>query len=236
MEGLMMGSSGNGSMTGSDLNSILNTVMGVITNPVGFFRDMPKSGGFVPPLIFAVVMGVAAGVVRAILGILGIGFAGSFFMAIMLIVITPILVAIFGFVGAAIMFFIWRLMGSQESFETAYRCGAYATAISPITSLLYLIPYLGSLVGLVWMMYLLVIASIEVHNIAARTAWIVFGSLCALFAILTLWSEHSTRNLANRMGQFQKQLQKTEEMSPEEAGKAVGEFLKGLQKGTDNKK
>jgi hypothetical protein len=235
MEGSMDNSWRSESAMGLDLNSILNTALGVITNPVGFFRDMPKSGGFVPPLIFAVIIGVVAGIVRTLLGVFGVGFAGTFFMAVMLIIITPLLVGIFGFVGAAIMFLIWRLMGSQESFETAYRCGAYASAITPITYLIQIIPYLGGLVGLAWMMYLIVIASIEVHNINAQKAWTVFGVLFALFAVLTLWSEHSARNLTRRMQEMQKQLNKTEEMSPQEAGKAVGEFLKGLQKGTGDK-
>jgi len=226
---------GTESVMQESISSILNTVVAVITNPVGFFKDMPKSGGLMPPLIFAVALGTVAGVVRTLLGILGIGFVGSFGMALAQIVIMPIIVAIGSFIGAAIMFVIWKIMGSQESFETSYRCCAYASAISPITSLLHAIPYLGSILGLVWMMYLLVIASIEVHGINAKNAWIVFGALCALLAILSVSSEHAARNINAKMGALQQQLEQVQKMSPEEQGKAVGEFMKGFQKGTGEK-
>ncbi|MBW1933056.1 MAG: hypothetical protein JRI56_08600 [Deltaproteobacteria bacterium] len=67
-----------------NITAILNTVVKVITNPVGFFRSMPKTGGFVEPLIFMLSIGVVAGIVRATLAIVGLGFAVSFSQAIAL--------------------------------------------------------------------------------------------------------------------------------------------------------
>jgi uncharacterized membrane protein YdjX (TVP38/TMEM64 family) len=43
---------------------------------------------------------------------MGAGFGAIIFM--------PIAVAIGSFIGAAILFVIWKLMGSQEDYETAY--------------------------------------------------------------------------------------------------------------------
>ena len=213
-----------------NITLILNNMKKIITNPVGFFQSMPKSGGFVEPIIFMVSMGVVAGIIQALLGIVGL-FHTSFFGALSFIIIVPVLATIFGFVGAAILFVIWKIMGSQQSFETAYRCGAYTGGIVPISTVLSIIPFIGSLVGLVWMTYLLVVASTEVHNIKAKTAWIVFGVICALFAMTTISSEFAARRATNEMSKWGEKMERLEEITPEEAGKAMGEFLKGMEKG-----
>ncbi len=137
----------------------LNTAIAVITNPIGFFKTMPKTGGLVEPLIFLALIGGVGGILQAILSIFGVGLAASFFMALAYIVVVPIVTALFGFVSAAILFVIWKLMGSLEPFETAFRCGAYAAAITLLTTLLGIIPYLGPLLGLGWMTYLLVMGN-----------------------------------------------------------------------------
>ena len=159
-------------------------------------------------------------------------------MAFGAIIMTPIMVAIFGFVGAAIVFVIWKLMGSNESYETAYRCGAYATAISPIAAVAGLIPWVGGLVGLAWMTYLLVIASVEVHKIPAKKAWMVFGIIAAIFAIMSLSAQAGVRKAQRSMAGFQKEMDamgtsNNKDMTPEEAGKAAGNaaaaFVKAMQ-------
>ena len=53
-----------------------------------------------------------------------------------MIIFMPIAVAIGSFIGGAILFIIWKLMGSQEDYETAYRCGAYLMALAPITAII----------------------------------------------------------------------------------------------------
>ena len=35
-----------------NITLILNNMKKIVTNPVGFFQSMPKSGGFVEPIIF----------------------------------------------------------------------------------------------------------------------------------------------------------------------------------------
>lgn len=213
-----------------NITNVLNAAVKVITNPVGFFRGMPKAGGFLEPLVFVVALSVVAGVLRAILSITGVGFSASFFMAIASIVFVPILVVVFGFVGAAIMFIIWKILGSQESYETAYRCCAYASGIVPITTLLGIIPYLGSIIGIVWMFYLMVVASTEVHMVEKQKALMVFGIICALLVIMNTCSQFAARKVQKEMIGWG---EKMEDMTPEEAGKAFGEFMKGLEKGTE---
>lgn len=209
----------------------LDTVLKVIKTPAAFFQEMPKSGGLVEPLLFAVVMGVVAGLIQAVLSIVGIGMAGSFFMALASIIIVPIAVAVFGLIAAGITFLIWKLLGSQESYEVSFRCLAYAAAITPITTICNAIPYVGPLVGLVWMTYLLVTASTEVHHIQPKPAWIVFGAICALLALTSVSAEISARRMAKELDHLQQRMGQIDKMTPEEAGKMMGEFMKGMEKG-----
>ena len=213
-----------------NITAILNTMVKVITNPVGFFQGMPKTGGFVEPLIFMISIGVVAGIIQVILAFVGLGFAVSFSEAIASVIIVPIFAGIFGFVSAGILFIIWKIMGSQQSFETAYRCSAYAGGIVPITTVLGVIPFLGPILGLVWMTYLLVVASVEVHNLNQKTSWIVFGAICAVFTLLSISSQFAVRRVTNEMSKWENYMENKEDITHEEAGQAMGEFLKGLQK------
>lgn len=210
------------------IKSLVDTVQRVITNPAGFYQAMPKEGGLVEPLIFMASMGVVAGIIRTILGIAGIGRVASFSMALASIIILPIAIAIFGFISAGILFGIWKAMGSEETYEVAYRCLAYATAISPISAIINIFPYIGPIIGLLWMTYLLVNASTEVHRIQPKPAWVVFGAICAILAVASISTQLAARRYASKLNT----LQNIEKMKPEEAGKAMGEFMKGFQQGS----
>jgi hypothetical protein len=205
---------------------ILNTAIAVITKPADFYRGMAKTGGFVDPLIFIVVMGVIGGLIQAVLGLAHLVPCYSVASALKSILYFPIASAIGGFIGAAILFVIWKLMGSAESYETAYRCGAYASAATPIMMILGVIPYAGGLIGLAWMLFLLVTASVEVHKIAAKTAWIVFGIIAAILA----WGQLTARRTAQKMGTFEQPFGKpAKDMTPEETGRAAAAMMKAMQ-------
>lgn len=216
-----------------NIASIITTMRKVIFNPAGFFRKMPRSGGFIEPIIFVASMSFIVGVINLILWTLDLGFATSFGAALLYVVITPVFAVIFGFVGAAILFVIWKIMGSQESYETAYRCGAYAAAITPVTTVVGVIPYLGSVIGLVWMAYIIISASIEVHGIKQKIAWIVFGVLFGLLLLMNISAMYSTRNFSSEMEQLQRTSHDFDEMTSEEKGETIGKFMKGMQKGIE---
>ena len=127
---------------GIEFAAIPQTAVKILTSPSNYFRNMPKTGGFIEPLVFAIVMGIISGFIQAVLGIMGLRLVIGVGMALASVILMPIIIVIGSFIGAAIMFVIWKLMGSQESYETAYRCGAYISAITPITTILGLIPYI----------------------------------------------------------------------------------------------
>lgn len=215
------------------IGSIVTTAKAVVTQPSEFFRRMSKSGGFGEPLGFVVAMGVFAGLVGFLLTLLRLGYAPTPAAAAAAAVLTPIFAAAFSFVGAAVLFVTWRLLGSEEPYETAYRSAAYVSAITPLTTALGIVPYFGSVAALGWGLYLLAVASEAVHAISARKARLVFGVIFAALAAFSVASELTARRAQSELEALKKHAEEREEMTPEEAGRAVGEFLKGLQDSVD---
>ena len=207
------------------VNGIVSTALKVITNPSGFYRDMPKTGGFQHPIIFLVVMMVVSMVIGYIGSLAHIGISPMGGMmgsgALAGIIIAPIIGLIFSFIAAGILFVIWKIMGSQENYETAYRCAAYSSGIIPVTSVLGFIPYLGSVAVLLWCFYLLIAASIEVHKIKSSLAWTVWGIIAALFIMLSLSAQYAARKFSGEW------MEKAKEM--EKKGKDVEEATKKMQ-------
>lgn len=211
------------------INTVIEDALQIIKKPVGFYQRMPHSGGYVEPMIFLVVMAAIAGLIVTIYSLFGGGLAGIMVFGSAAIIAFPIAALISSFIGAAVMFIIWKLMGSDKNFETAYRSVAYASAIYPISAVLGLIPYVGAVIGIAWGMYLMVVASVEVHGIHINKAYIVFGILGALMIISNVSSEMAAREFQARIEQMGVNTQDMEGKSPEEIGKMVGEFMKGLE-------
>lgn len=192
---------------GINFSTIPQTAIKVITSPAAFYRGMQKKGGFGDPLVFMLVMGAVTGILQAVFSLAGLRFAQGAAAGMAAMVYVPVAVLIGGFIGAAILFVIWKLMGSQEDYETAYRCGAYASAFSPVIAILGLVPYAGMAAGTVIWVYLLVVASVEVHRIMPARAWLVFGIIGLFFIVMGITSEMRARKLAGQMQDSAKQMQ-----------------------------
>lgn len=212
-----------------DLNEIKETAIRVLTSTQAFFKEMPKTGGYLKPLIFMIAMGVVGGLIQSLFSIIGLKVATGLAMGLASIILVPIVVGIFGFVGAAILFLIWRLMGSKETYETAYRCAAYISVLTPITCVLGIVPYIGGAVGVALAMYFTIIATIVVHQIPSQKAWLVFGIIGALLILLTITGEISSRRMVRDVGKFQKQMEGT----TKEMQKATEDATKEMQKATE---
>jgi len=215
---------GLGSETG-----IFGAFIAVLLRPGDFFAVMPRGGGYAQPLIFMVVMAAFAAIVDLVLSFLGLG-GTSLPMALAGIVIAPVLVAILGFVGAAVLFVIWKLMGSRETYETAYRCITYAGAIMPFMGLLNAIPYLGIVLGLAWSTFILVVASTRVHQIAQKVALATFGTLAVILALGGISAQMAAQHLRSSLSNMNAALKsgQTGTSDPAQAAKALTQALKAL--------
>jgi len=194
-------------MEAKDINfaAMPQTAVRVVTAPAEFFKSMPKTGGFVEPLIFAAIMAVIAGIIQALINILGLSYAHvGFAESLGRIIVVPIVVVIFSFIGAAIIFVIWKLMGSQKNYETSYRCWAYLMALAPIVAIISIIPYVGGIINIAIYVYFIVIASTQVHNISSQKAWLVFGIIGAVLVLIGISLEYKARSMAPTAEQYRK--------------------------------
>ena len=204
-----------------DFAKIPQTAVNVLTSPSEFFREMPKTGGFVEPLVFMIAMGVVAGLLQSVLSVFRFQAGAGMAMGLGSVIILPIMIGIFGFVGAAVLFLIWKLTGSQESYETAYRCGAYIGVLTPISVLLHLLPFVGAAASALLMTFFLVTASVAVHNIPSRKAWLVFGMIGGLLVFFSVSAEFAARRIGRQAAEYQKQAEQLQKQA-EEASKAMG--------------
>lgn len=193
-----------------DINAIIANARSVITTPATYFRSMPTTGGLVEPLIFVVVMALATGVISGVLSFIG-SPAGLLAFGLAAIIFIPIYATIAAFVGSAVLFGIWKIMGSERDYEASFRCFAAITAIYPVVALVSILPYLGGIVAVAWASYLLIEASVAVHGRERKTSQLVFGIIGAILIVMNVTSEYAARQLADQAEELGRALEQMEQ-------------------------
>jgi hypothetical protein len=190
------------------IRGLIDLAIQLIAKPVDFFQDMPKTGGLIDPLLFVIMTALIGVVLSTVESSVSYG-AGVHDLGVLAIwlIIAPLIAAILSFFVAAICFAIWAFTGSSESYETSYRCLAYMHVLIPITILLSFVPYLG-LLGIAWWLYLMVIATREVHKISINPALLIFGIIAALSGMVYCSSVSSAIKSKEHLKEFTKELQK----------------------------
>lgn len=159
---------------------IVQMALYIIVRPADFFRTMPRQGTMAEPLAFAIVLSVVATLISAVLGLV---FTHNADVSLAeLLIVAPGMIVTASMIGAAILMVIWKILGSQQGYGVAFRCTVATLAISPITAVLSFIPMLGLWINVIWTMYLLVVASVEVHGVSKRKAIIAFTIFGAVIA------------------------------------------------------
>jgi len=174
----------------------------------GFHRAAAagKKGDFLSPLLWAVILGTLVAIVSwfwsflftaPMLPMLGSNerlapFAAMMSGGIFQVILAPIFVAIGLFIGTAIFHLALMLVGGLErspwGFEGTLRGVGYAYT----AQLANVVPFIGPLVSLVWMIVLLVIGFQSIHQtsqgraIAAALLPILFCCVCGVVAAITL--------------------------------------------------
>ncbi|MEQ8514422.1 MAG: hypothetical protein RIC38_02345, partial [Chromatocurvus sp.] len=98
-----------------------------------------------------------------------------------------------------------------------------------IVGIVAIIPYVGNILAIAWGAYLMIEASVQVHGRTRRLATTVFGILAVLMILSNTAGERASRQMAERMEKMGSQFEGYEDMSPEEAGRKMGEFLRGME-------
>ncbi len=141
----------------------------VILRPSDFYRRMPTTGGYADPLTFAAISYVIYGLLIALLSrgmsmgsMYGMyGRELSLSMVIGIVIVAPIVGIISIFIGAAIFYIIYRVLGGTGSYEGTLRFISYATAVMIFSW----IPVIG-FIAWIYGMYLYIVGGAFVHNVS----------------------------------------------------------------------
>lgn len=168
---------------GGGLIGYIGTWKEVVLNSPGFFQNMPREGGYSDPIKFA-------GISFAIYGLFTMAFNRSMFpfqgeltsfMVPASLIITSIAGTISLFIEAAILYYMFKSLGGNGTYEGTVRIAAYATAVL----LLAWIPYIGIIFGL-YSVYLYGIGSTFVHNIILeKSSLFILMPAIMIFVITT---------------------------------------------------
>ena len=165
------------------VSALVETTREVLTRPGAFFRAMPVTGGLGSPLLYAVIVGwvglVASAFYQAIfrsvvgsgLGAFGserpeiaalLGWVEGWAGFVAQAVFGGVFVVIGVFLVAGILHLVLMLLGgARHDFEATFRVVSFAQA----TSILFLVPFCGQLVGGLWTLVLYVLGLAEAHQI-----------------------------------------------------------------------
>ena len=201
-------------------SALVETTKDVLLTPTAFFRKMPVSGGIGAPLGYGVILGclgvVAQAVYQAVFRVV-MGTTLSRFEArgelgqvlpwlegggglVMQLVLGPIFVVFGLFVGAGVYHLMLLLLGgARRDFEATFRVAAYSHAVS----VFLILPFCGSLIGLVWWLVVVVTGLSEAHGIGRGKALaavllpaVVICCCCAAGIALVVGSAASLAGLA----------------------------------------
>ena len=184
-----IGSSGADFNLSDPVSSFVRTVREIVLNPVGFFRGLPRQGGFVSPLVFALICAEIATLFFLVVGLVfdllfGLFSNGSSGQSFIALVIFPIgvLVAlpISLFVGAGIYHLaaILLVKPTNAGYEASFRAVAYPVGATLVLAPLNVIPFLGFVLYLllasVYNAFLTVVAVRELHSTTTGVAVLVY--------------------------------------------------------------
>jgi hypothetical protein len=143
-------------------NAFIETLSMVLTRPAEAFSVMRREGGFLEPVIYAVIGGWIGGVVAFLfsLGFQSVGLfadrhntglatmAGMGMGSAAMIILLPVLIVMGLFIGSAIVHLCLMVVGgANQSFETTFRVLAFSQGS---TGPLQIVPICGGLIAGVW--------------------------------------------------------------------------------------
>jgi hypothetical protein len=202
-------------------NALVETTRQVLTQPAAFYRAMPVTGGLGSPLLYGVVLGwaglVAAAFYQAIFQmVVGpswasiaaerpelaalLGWTEGWVGLVGQAVFGGLMVLIALFVVSGVLHLVLLLLGgASRGFEATFRVVGFAEA----TSLLFLIPFCGQLIGSIWCLALYVVGLAEAHRIghgkAAAAVLLPLLLCCCCAAVLAFAFAGTIAGLAGRL-------------------------------------
>ncbi len=175
---------------GVDIQKLIDDSKAVILDPKSYFNTMPIEGGYVEPLIKALLYGAVAGVFGLIWGLIGLGGVGG--GSWILAPIKSIIFAVIGlFVSGGIVLLISAACNGNPGYEASVRVSAALMVLYPVNAALSFLfgisISLGILISLVvslYGLYLLLCGVVVSLDGKEKTAMIVVIALAVLLVLM----------------------------------------------------
>ena len=156
------------------MDNYVDTLKKVLTDPEGFYSEMPKEGGYQEPLTFAAInfaiVGLLSGIVAVIMSGVGVGS-----------IVTTLVGAVIGgivglFIVGIILFIFFKIFGGSGGYEGTVRILSYSSAVQVFAW----IPVIGWIISLhdIW---LNIVGGKHVHNLTT-----VKSAIAVLIPIIIL--------------------------------------------------
>ncbi len=199
--------------SGFDFKKLIDDSKNSLTNPKDYFASMAKEGGFVEPIIKALIYGLIGGILNFIWSLLNLSSMqtafGQTFGAgsggIMIIVGSLIFALIGLFIGGVIMLIVSAICGGSTAYETNVRVTASLMVLNPINALLAIFAginmYLGMIISLavslygVYLLFNALVNTLEAKEGTAKIASIVLAAIPILMLIGAFTCQKATTNL-----------------------------------------
>lgn len=155
-----------------------------LLEPVRFFTSMPRTGGWLHPLLYAIVIGTTGNLAGYVLGSLfEVPFVSqsklSSGITLFVGILMPVLVCLGTTLWSVILHGSIFLFGARNKpFEATLRIVSYATG----PDIFNVIPSLGWIVAAFWKLILVIVGVRQVHNVSTGRA-----ALAVLFPVLLIW-------------------------------------------------
>lgn len=159
------------------IQGLSQTIRQSLFSPRDFFAGLPRHGGLLNPLFYALIVGTVGSMVgylwsfafgNSLVSTISLSKGGAVVVAFLL----PLLVFM-GLVIAAVLLHVSLFLvgGANEDFEATFRVVCYSAA----TDLFGVLPLIGGFVGLIWKIYITVVGIREVHGISTARSVLAFA-------------------------------------------------------------
>ncbi|MFB6190183.1 MAG: YIP1 family protein [Candidatus Nanohaloarchaea archaeon] len=167
------------------LDDWLDTFESVLTGPTEYFRSEERRDGFGYSLKFAVISLVIAAIFNAArAGFVSptplsqvLPFGGSAVVALGVLVISPIVGVVSLLLWSGLVHIFVSLLGGEAGYSETLAVFEYASALTPVTALLSLVPVVGGLVNLVLWIYGLYIQASGLQEYQGLSEWRAVGAI-----------------------------------------------------------
>lgn len=231
---------------GFDFTKFINDSKLVLTNPKEYFSGMAKEGGFVEPVIKAVIYGLVAGIITFIWGLLSIAPAASGMGAMfggavgVMAIVGAVVFAIIGlFIGGLITLIISAICGGSTQYEANVRVTASMMVLSPVQALFSFTGaihfYLGAVIGLLislyglYLFYNALVNALEAKEGTSKVVAIILAVLVALGTIMSFKAQKAASSFSKQAEQMMEESGLSSDEA-QEAMKALEQIQKELEK------